>query len=127
MFDREDTNWTEIEKLIASDGLVADQFGVAAAVIDRAGLMGPTMKTRSLTQDGMAYSYVLPVPEPSAVLLMRARHSEATRVVVKHGWDILPRRRAVWVKYCHEERGTKCRKPGSKTWKFTTGGRSPKP
>jgi hypothetical protein len=69
VFDRQGSTWAEIEKLVSSDSILTDMFGSDVAVTDRAALIGAPNFTDSTTQEGLTYTYLLPVPEPSATLL----------------------------------------------------------
>jgi hypothetical protein len=69
VFDRQGSSWTEIEKLVSSDSILTDMLGSGIAVTDRAALIGAPNFTDTTTQEGLTYTYLLPVPEPSATLL----------------------------------------------------------
>jgi hypothetical protein len=69
VFDRQGATWTEIEKLVSSDSILTDKFGSGIAVTDRAALIGAPNFTDPTTQEGLTYTYLLPVPEPNATLL----------------------------------------------------------
>jgi hypothetical protein len=71
VFDYDGSSWIETEKLVASDGMAGDQFGVGMAVSSDAAVIGAYSYTRVEDRDGVAYAYNV-VPEPGRAVLALA-------------------------------------------------------
>ncbi len=70
VFDYNGSTWSETEKLVTSDGEIGDQFGAGGwAISHESALIGASSYDFDEDNQGAAYSFNVPVPEPSASVL----------------------------------------------------------